>query len=139
MAGPSVDLLHRVPLFAELKPKELERLATSFKERTFAEGEDVATEGETGGGGRFFVIESGEAIVIVHGEERGRLGPGDYFGDVAMIDRGERTATIHAASDLRCYSLAFWDFRPLVESDARIAWPLLQTMAKRLRAAESEA
>ena len=139
MAGPSIDLLHRVPLFAELKPKELERLSTSFKERNFTEGEDIAEEGELAGGGRFFVIESGEAIVIVHGEERGRLGPGDYFGDVAMIDRGERTATIHAASDLKCYSLAFWDFRPLVESDARIAWPLLQTMAKRLRAAESEA
>ena len=138
MAEPSVDLLQRVPLFRELKPKELERLSTSFKERVFAEGEDVALEGETGGGGRFFVIESGEAIVTVHGEERGRLGPGDYFGDVAMIDRGERTATIHAASELKCYSLAFWDFRPLVESDARIAWPLLQTMAKRLRAAESE-
>jgi len=138
VAEPSVDLLQRVPLFRELKPKELERLSTSFKERVFAEGEDVAMEGETAGGGRFFVIESGEAIVTVHGEERGRLGPGDYFGDVAMIDRGERTATIHAASELKCYSLAFWDFRPLVESDARIAWPLLQTMAKRLRAAESE-
>jgi CRP/FNR family cyclic AMP-dependent transcriptional regulator len=139
MATPSVDLLHRVPLFAELKPKELEKLTSSFKERTFAEGDDVASEGETGGGGRFFVIESGEAIVSVHGEERGRLGPGDYFGDVAMIDRGERTATIHAATDLKCYSLTFWDFRPLVESDARIAWPLLQVMAKRLRAAESQA
>jgi CRP-like cAMP-binding protein len=75
----------------------------------------------------------------VHGEERGRLGPGDYFGDVAMIDQGERTASIEAQSDLTCYSLTFWDFRPLVESDARIAWPLLQAMAKRLRAAEAEA
>ena len=139
MAGPSVELLHRVPLFAELKPKELEKLGSSFKERTFAEGEDVTSEGETGGGGRFFVIADGEAVIPVHGEERGRLGPGDYFGDVAMIDRGERTATIHAATELTCYSLTFWDFRPLVETDARIAWPLLQAMAKRLRAAESEA
>jgi len=139
VAGPSVDLLQRVPLFAELSPKELQRLSGSFKERVFSEGEDVASEGEVGGGGRFFVIESGEAIVTVHGEERGRLGAGDYFGDVAMIDRGERTATIHAASELRCYSLTFWDFRPLVESDPRVAWPLLQMMAKRLRAAEAEA
>jgi CRP-like cAMP-binding protein len=139
MAAPSVELLQRVPLFAEMKPKELQSLSGSFKERTFAEGEDIAVEGETGGGGRFFVIESGEAIVTVHGEERGRLGPGDYFGDVAMIDRGERTATIHAASELTCYSLTFWDFRPLVETDPRVAWPLLQTMAKRLRAAEAEA
>jgi CRP/FNR family transcriptional regulator, cyclic AMP receptor protein len=139
VAGPSVDLLQHVPLFVELKPKELEKLSSSFKERVFAEGEEVAHEGETGGGGRFFVIESGEAVVTVHGEERARLGPGDYFGDVAMIDRGERTATITPASELKCWSLAFWDFRPLVESDARIAWPLLQAMAKRLRAAESAA
>jgi CRP/FNR family cyclic AMP-dependent transcriptional regulator len=108
----------------------------SFKERSFPAGETVATEGEAGAG--FFVIESGEASVSVHGEDRGRLGPGDYFGDVALIDEGDRTASITAQSDLKCYGLTFWDFRPLVESDARIAWPLLQAMAKRLRAAESD-
>jgi CRP/FNR family transcriptional regulator, cyclic AMP receptor protein len=139
VTGPSVELLQRVPLFAEMKPKELQQLSSSFKERTFDEGEDIAVEGETGGGGRFFVIESGEAVVTVHGAEHGRLGSGDYFGDVAMIDRGERTATIHAATELKCYSLTFWDFRPLVETDPRVAWPLLQVMAKRLRAAEAEA
>ena len=136
MAGPSVELLQRIPLFAELDPRELERLSGSFKERTFEAGQSVATEGEGGAG--FFVIESGEAVVKVHGEERGRLGPGDYFGDIAMIDKGDRTASIEALSELKCYGLTFWDFRPLVESDARIAWPLLQAMAKRLRAAEAE-
>ena len=136
MAGPSVELLQRVPLFAELKRRELERLSGSFKERTFAAGEPVAAEGEGGAG--FFVIESGEAVVKIHGDERGRLGPGDYFGDIAMIDQGDRTASIEAESDLKCYGLTFWDFRPLIESDARIAWPLLQAMAKRLRAAEAE-
>ncbi len=137
MAGPSVELLQRVPLFAELDPRELERLSGSFKERTFDAGQSVAAEGEGGAG--FFIIESGEAVVNVHGEERGRLGPGDYFGDIAMIDQGDRTASIEAVSELKCYGLTFWDFRPLVESDARIAWPLLQAMAKRLRAAESDA
>ena len=137
MATPSVDLLHRVPLFAELEPRELERLSGSFKERTFDAGLPVATEGEGGVG--FFVIESGEAAVTVHGEERGRLGPGDYFGDIAMIDQGDRTATIKAESDLKCYGLTFWDFRPIVENEPRIAWPLLQAMAKRLRQAEAEA
>ena len=135
MAEPSVELLQRVPLFAGLEPRELERLSGSFKERIFKAGDIVAVEGEGGAG--FFVIESGEALVTVHGDERGRLGPGDYFGDVAMIDPGDRTASIQAASDLKCYGLTFWDFRPLVESDARIAWPLLQAMAKRLRAAEA--
>jgi CRP-like cAMP-binding protein len=137
VAGPSVELLQRVPLFAALPPRELERLSGSFKEQIFAPGEPVVSEGERVA--RFFVIESGEAVVKVHGDEHGRLGPGDYFGDIAMIDQGDRTASIEAESDLKCYSLTFWDFRPLVESDARIAWPLLQAMAKRLRAAEADA
>jgi CRP-like cAMP-binding protein len=132
---PSVELLQKIPLFAGLKPKEVQQLSNSFKERVFEPGETVAAEGEAVN--RFFVIESGEAVVDVGGEERGRLGPGDYFGDIAMIDLGSRTATITAEGELRCYSLTFWDFRPLVESDARIAWPLLQAMAKRLREAEA--
>ena len=136
MAGPSVELLQGIPLFASLKPRELERLSASFTERDFKAGDSVAIEG--GGAAGFFVIESGEATVTVHGDERGRLGPGDYFGDIAMIDQGDRTATIQADSDLKCYGMTFWDFRPIVESDARIAWPLLQTMAKRLREAEAE-
>jgi CRP-like cAMP-binding protein len=137
VAEPSVDLLQHVPLFSGLDKRELKRLSRSFTERTFGAGEPIAVEGEAGAG--FFVIESGEAVLSIQGEERGRLGPGDYFGDVAMIDQGDRSATIAADSELRCYGLTFWDFRPLVETDARIAWPLLQAMAKRLREAEAEA
>ena len=136
MAGPSVELLQKIPLFAELPPRELQQLSGSFKERTFNAGDTVAAEGKEGAG--FFVIESGEAAVSVGGDERRQLGPGDYFGDIALIDQGERTATITAESDLHCYGLTFWDFRPLVENDARIAWPLLQAMAKRLRETEAE-
>ena len=135
MAGPSVELLQKIPLFADLEPKELEQLGGSFKERTFQAGDTVASEGESGAG--FFVIESGEAVVKVGAEEVRRLGPGDYFGDIALIDMGARTASIEAETTLDCYGLTFWDFRPLVESDARIAWPLLQAMAKRLREAEA--
>ena len=137
MAGPSVELLQRVPLFAGLEPRELERLSGSFKERTFDAGQSVAAEGEGGAG--FFVIESGEALVKVHGEERGRLGPGDYFGDIAMIDQGDRTASIEAVTELECYGLTFWDFRPLVQENAAICWKLLQFMVGRLRAAEARA
>ena len=135
VAGPSVELLQRIPLFADLKPRELERLSGSFKERTFNAGETVASEGEGGAG--FFVIESGEATVSVRGDERGKLGPGDYFGEIALIDDGARSATVTADSELRCYGLTSWEFRPLVESNASIAWKLLETMAKRLRAAQS--
>jgi CRP/FNR family transcriptional regulator, cyclic AMP receptor protein len=137
MPGPSVELLQKIPLFAGLEPRELERLSGSFKERTFDAGDTVAVEGESGAG--FFVIESGEAAVKVGDEEVRRLGAGDYFGDIALIDMGARTASISAESELHCYGLTFWDFRPLVESDARIAWPMLQAMAKRLREAEAQA
>ena len=106
-----------------------------YQERTFAAGSTVANEGQTGAG--FFVIESGEASVAVHGAERAKLGPGDYFGEIALIDEGARSATITADSELRCYGLTSWEFRPLVEGNASIAWKLLETMAKRLRAAQS--
>jgi CRP-like cAMP-binding protein len=135
VAEAPVELLQRVPLFADFERRELERLARSFKERTFEAGSTVAGEGRTGAG--FFVIESGEASVSVHGQERAKVGPGDYFGEIALIDEGARSATITADSDLHCYGLTSWEFRPLVEGNASIAWKLLETMAKRLRAAQS--
>ena len=134
MAGPSVELLQRVPLFEDFERGELERLARSFKERTFDAGSTVVAEGKSGAG--FFVIESGEATVSTRGAERRKLGAGDYFGEIALIDDGARTATVTAESELRCYGLTSWEFRPLVESNASIAWKLLETMAKRLRAAQ---
>ena len=128
MAEAPVDLLHRVPLFSDLEQKELQQVAKSFKERTFSPGDTIASEG-TGGIG-FFVIADGKAKVSVHGEERASLGPGDYFGEIALIDDGARTATVTADSELRCYGLTSWEFRPLVETDSRIAWKLLQAMSK---------
>jgi CRP/FNR family transcriptional regulator, cyclic AMP receptor protein len=135
MAAP-VELIQKVPLFADLDRKELSDLASWFKERSFSEGEEVVSEGRGGIG--FFVIEAGEAGVSVHGDERASLGPGDYFGEVALIDEGARSATVTAKSPLRTYGLTSWEFRPLVENNASIAWKLLQTMAKRLRAAEGD-
>ena len=135
MAEAPVELLQRVPLFADVEHGDVERLARSFKERTFEAGSTVAGEGKTAAG--FFVIESGEASVSVHGSERNKLGPGDYFGEIALIDEGGRSATVTADSELRCWGLTSWEFRPLVEGNAGIAWKLIETMAKRLRAAQS--
>ncbi len=134
MAQPSVDVLQRVPLFAGLEPRELRQIAESFKAREYAAGDTVATEGQSGVG--FFVIESGEATVSVHGGEVGRLKAGDHFGEIALIDEGARTATVTADTELVCYGMSFWEFRPIVESNSQIAWKLLQTLAKQLRAAE---
>jgi CRP/FNR family transcriptional regulator, cyclic AMP receptor protein len=128
VAEGAVQLLQRVPLFSDLDRKELERIAASMKERTFAAGDTVTAEGSSGVG--FFVIESGNAVVTIGGEERRRLGAGDYFGEVALLNESARTATITAESDLKCYGLTSWEFRPLVETHGSIAWKLLQAMSK---------
>ncbi|MGB8004256.1 MAG: cyclic nucleotide-binding domain-containing protein [Gaiellaceae bacterium] len=128
MADGATELLKRVPIFSDLDDKELGRIAASMKQRTFNAGDKVTSEGQTGVG--FFVIEEGEATVTVGGDERRRLGPGDYFGEVALLNESARTATITAESDLRCYGLTSWEFRPLVETHGSIAWKLLQAMSK---------
>ena len=136
MSAP-VELIQQVPLFTSLSKRDVETLARSFRDRTFPAGSEVTTEGQSGVG--FFVIESGDATVSVHGEERRTLGAGDYFGEVALIDdEARRTATITADSNLTCYGITSWEFRPLVETNAQIAWKLLQVMAKRLRESEQQ-
>lgn len=135
MADAPIELLEQIPLFQGLPRGELERISRSFKERHFSAGDSVAAEGSGGVG--FFVIGEGTASVDVHGEKRAQLGPGDYFGEIALIDdQARRTASIAADTDLTCYGLTSWDFRPLVETNAEIAWKLLQVMARRLREAE---
>lgn len=133
MRGAPVNVLQRVPLFADLSKREIQQIARLFKPRRFAAGATVVKEGS--GGAAFFVIESGEATVFVRGKKNGTLKADDYFGEIALIDDGPRMATIVAASDLVCYGLTYWDFRPLVKANGVIGWKLLQQMAKMLRAA----
>ena len=134
MAGAPVESLRRVPLFAELDARELGQVARLFKERRFAQGETVTKEGL--GGAAFFLIDSGEAAVTVAGAARASLGPGDYFGEIALIDEGARSATITATTDLVCFGLTLWEFRPLVQASGEISWKLMQALVQRLRAAE---
>ena len=135
MARPSTETLARVPLFAGLEPRDLKRIADSFKQRNYSEGDTIASEGSGGAG--FFVIGEGTAKVTIQGQERATLGPGDYFGEIALIDEGARTATVTADSDMTAYAMTFWEFRPIVETDARIAWKLVQALARRLREADA--
>jgi CRP-like cAMP-binding protein len=130
------ETLRRVPLFSGVRPKDLKKLGRRMTERSFGEGDVITREGERGLG--FFVIEDGNATVSLKGEILRTLGPGDHFGEIALIDGGPRSATVTAASDLVCYGLTFWEFRPLVERNGTIAWKLLQALAKRVRAAEQK-
>ncbi|MGZ6909558.1 MAG: PEP/pyruvate-binding domain-containing protein [Acidimicrobiia bacterium] len=133
----TVEVIERIPFFEGLTARDVEGIAAMFKERRFEAGETVTKEGA--GGAAFFVVESGEATVTLGGRELDRLTAGDYFGEVALIDDGARTATVTATTDLVCQGLTYWEFRPLVQQNATIAWNLLRTLARRLRTAQDDA
>ncbi len=135
MPDPSLELIRGIPLFAEADDRFLERLAGEFMERHFPAGDTIAEEGEAGR--TFIVIESGDVTVTVHGRDVGRLGPGDAFGEMALIDKSARSATVKADTDVHAYQLPVWSFRPFVESHPEMAWALLEALAQRVREAES--
>ena len=125
--------LKNVALFAEVPLSDCVELAEQFKEHTFPAGATITREGEPGPSVlAFFVIVDGRATVTVGGEARGTLGPGDYFGEISLIEDVPRSATVTADTDLHCYALSAWEFRPLVESHPKIAWAMLKGLAKRV-------
>jgi CRP/FNR family transcriptional regulator, cyclic AMP receptor protein len=128
-----VDALSQVPLLAGLERQELERLAGQFKEHTFPEGASITREGERGARVlAFFIIAEGSASVVVGGEKKAALGPGDHFGEIGLFYDEPRSATVTAETDLRCFALGAWEFRPFVEANPGIAWPIMESMAQRL-------
>jgi CRP/FNR family cyclic AMP-dependent transcriptional regulator len=135
MPTPTLDLIRGVPLFSALDDRLLERLAGEFFEKTFAPGEAIASEGEPGR--TFVVIESGDVSVSVQGAEVGRLGPGQAFGEMALIDKSARSATVRAETRAHCYLLPVWSFRPIVEEHPEMAWSLLESLAQRIRDIEA--
>jgi CRP/FNR family cyclic AMP-dependent transcriptional regulator len=131
----SADTLEQVPLLEELTKRDRQDLARSLKERTFKSGQEIVVEGRRGVG--FFIILEGKAAVTIGGKLVQALGPGDYFGEMALLDGGERTATITADGELRCATMTSWDFKSFVLDNPKIAWSLLQTLAQRVRASRS--
>jgi len=119
------DTLRQVPLFSNLSQRQLRRLKSDFKERTFRSGAVILREGEMSGVD-FFVLVEGEAAATVRGKEIGRLGPGDHFGELALILEQERMATVTAVGPVRCLAMASWHFRKFINSNPDVAWKLLQ-------------
>ena len=113
-----VDELKKVPLFSGLSQRQLKKLGRGFKERQFKAGTSVVRQGQMSGVG-FFVITEGEAYVSVDGSEVARLGPGDHFGELALISERVRSATVTAAGPLNCLVMAFWDFREFAKESLK--------------------
>jgi CRP-like cAMP-binding protein len=127
----ALETLERAPLFASLDKKARKQVAADMVERRFAAGEEMSTEQHGGVG--FFLIAEGTAVVSVGGSERGRLGPGMHYGEMALLTGGTRGATITAESDVQCWVLSAWHFKPLVLEHPQVAWTLMQELAERVR------
>lgn len=120
--------LKGVPLFSGLSQRQLRQLARLCRERRFPVGARLAKQGEMSGVA-FFVIADGEAAVSVDGKRLGTMGPGDHFGELAMISQRERTATVEALTPMRCHTIQFWDFRDFAKKNPDLTWKLLQHVA----------
>ena len=134
----TVGFLVRVPLFRGLKNRQLERLARRFVLRDYAAGEAIVTQDRGGEG--IFIIESGKAEAIrmrADGEKVvvNTFGPTDFFGEIALLDDGLRTASVVTTEPTQCLVLTRWDFHGVLKEDVDMAITILGEMAKRFRMA----
>ena len=131
------DALKNAPLFAQLSKRDLKKLAATMNPRSFQAGTVIIEQGKPGIG--FFLIASGSATVTVGGNRVRALKAGDHFGEIALIDDGPRMAEVTAETDLECYALAAFEFRPFVQDHPDVAWALMQSLVKRIvRDAEAD-
>lgn len=124
-------LLSRVTLFAGLPETSLQALAELAGEAEFGDGDAIVLQGQVGTG--LFVIVAGAARVVRGGEELDRLGPGDYLGELAVIDRMPRMASVFAVGPTTCLALASWDLFRRVDGDPELVHSLLRGLALRVR------
>ena len=136
MAGAELlERLRSVPLFEGLSDRELrDVLARARVVEHPADGE-IVEEGRGGAG--FHLILDGTASVVRGGQVRGTLGPGDYFGEISLIDGKPRSATIRAQSEVKTLSVPAWNFMPLLDAHPSMARKLLVGLCQHVRAMES--
>jgi len=137
----ATDFLRKVPLFEDLDDRSIKAIANAVVEQSYEPGQEIVREGDTGVGA--FVIRSGRCEVLQKrgGEpvRLGELGPGDFFGEMALLDEFPRSATVRAIEPTTCLGLTRWHFRGILESHPQIALGILPVLTKRLRNAERQA
>jgi CRP-like cAMP-binding protein len=131
-----VALLREVGLFREVGDEGLAAVAAKSTEIAFEAGRMIVRQGEVGTG--FFVISSGHARVIRDGKTIAELGPGQFFGELSLLDQEPRIANVVAESNVDCLALASWDFEALLASQPGVALAILRGVARRLRAVSEE-
>ncbi len=139
MAPSNTEFLRRVRLFQELDDHTLTEIGNAAVEQRWEAGQEIVRQGDTGVG--MFIVRSGKVEIC---QQRGGvdekvrdLGPGDVFGEMALLDEFPRSATVRAVEPTTCLGITRWHFRGILESHPQIALKLLPILTKRLRAAES--
>jgi len=126
-----VEQLKTVPLFSGCSARELGSLGVFLREVSFPAGREILQKGQSGTG--LHVITEGEVKVLVGGGSGRRLGPGAFFGEISLLDRGPRTATVVAETPVRTLSLSSWNFRAALKEHPSIAVKMLEELARRIR------
>ncbi|GAC1419876.1 MAG: hypothetical protein NVSMB57_14080 [Actinomycetota bacterium] len=132
-----LSLLSNVSLFSELSKKEQEHILQACKEVHFPAGHTIVEQGSTGVS--FHLILEGTADVQAGGKSKASVGPGDYFGEIAIIDGRSRSASILATSDVTTLALTSWDFLQIVRSTPSLAEKLMIGLCKRIRELDTSA
>jgi CRP-like cAMP-binding protein len=137
MAKNAADVLKSVPLFADLSKGELKDVAAAAREELYSPGQDIVTEGQSGG--PFFCITEGRADVYVGEKKINDLGPGSYFGEMALLEGGTRSATIRAETHVKALAISSWNFLALLQDNWDIAKKVLAVLSRRVRELEQNA
>jgi CRP/FNR family transcriptional regulator, cyclic AMP receptor protein len=125
------ETLRQVPLFSSLDKKELGMLAKLVKEQTYQPGTTIVKAGAGGHG--LYIIKEGQVSIIQDGKTVASMGPGQFFGEVSVLDGGPRTADVRAETPTTCLALISWEVKPLLMENASITYKMLLEMVKRLR------
>jgi CRP/FNR family cyclic AMP-dependent transcriptional regulator len=128
------ESLRRVPLFAGLDRKELDLLSKLIKEQRYSAGATIVKAGAGGHG--LYIIKEGKIAVIRDGQRVASMGPGQFFGEISVLDGGPRTADVKAETDTVCLTLISWEVKPMLMENASISYKMLLEMVKRLRSQE---
>jgi CRP-like cAMP-binding protein len=128
------ESLRQVPLFSGLDRKELETIAKLAKEQRYTAGTTIVKAGAGGHG--LYIIKEGQVSVVRDGQTVASFGPGQFFGEISVLDGGPRTADVRADTDTVCLTLISWEIKPVLMEHAGITYKMLLESVKRLRRQE---
>jgi CRP-like cAMP-binding protein len=128
--------LNQAKLFQGLPEGELRSIEKQMKTVKHPAGHEIVVRGEGGVG--FMVITAGSVTVKTGSGHTRKLGPGDSFGEMALLDQEGRSATITAEGDVTLATIPEWNFKPFLKEHPEVAYRLLQTLSRRIRQAEAE-